>query len=46
MALAPKFAGQKFAAAKVPTLHILELYRPLLFSISAFTLFARAVASY
>lgn len=26
MALAPKFAGQKFAAAKVPTLHTLELY--------------------
>lgn len=26
MALAPKFAGQKFAAASTPTLHTLELY--------------------
>lgn len=28
MALAPKFAGQKFAATNAPTLHTLELYRP------------------
>lgn len=26
MALAPKFAGQKFTAANTPTLHTLELY--------------------
>jgi hypothetical protein len=26
MALAPKFAGQKFSAASVPTLHTVELY--------------------
>lgn len=26
MALAPKFAGQKFAATNAPTLHTLELY--------------------
>lgn len=26
MALAPKFAGQKFSATNVPTLHTLELY--------------------
>lgn len=26
MALAPKFAGQKFAAVNAPTLHTLELY--------------------
>jgi hypothetical protein len=26
MALAPKFAGQKFSAANAPTLHTLELY--------------------
>ena len=26
MALAPKFAGQKFSASNTPTLHTLELY--------------------
>lgn len=26
MALAPRFAGQKFSAANAPTLHTLELY--------------------
>ncbi len=26
MALAPKFAGQKFSAANAPTLHTIELY--------------------